>query len=109
MAKKVRAIRLSEETVALIEKHEGSTFTEKLENLVEKCVLELPRKKRELEAVQLQIALERNVLDYIRKQQSALESNIRSLNYTLQNAESQAARAATALAALMVEEGEGNG
>ena len=56
-----------------------------------------------------QISQERNNLDYIRKQQSALESNIRSLNYTLQNAESQAARAAKALAALMVEEGDGNG
>ena len=109
MAKEVRSIRLSEETVALIEKQKGSSFTEKLENLVEKCVRELPRKQRELKAVQQQISRERDNLEYIRKQRSALESNIRSLNYTLQNAESQAARAASALAALMVEEGEGNG
>ena len=109
MAKEVRSIRLSEETVALIEKQEGSTFIEKLENLVEKCVRELPKKQRELKAVQLVISRERDNLEYIRKQQSALASNIRSLNYTLQNAESQATRVAQALAALMVEEGEGNG
>lgn len=109
MPKTVRSIRLSEETVALIEKQEGSSFTEKLENLVEKCVRELPRKQWELKAVQQQISQERNNLDYICNLKSALESNIRSLNYILQNAESQAARAAKALAALMVEEGEGNG
>ncbi|MBE6925315.1 MAG: hypothetical protein E7461_00585 [Ruminococcaceae bacterium] len=102
MAKEVRSLRLSEETVALIEKQDGSSFTDKFENLVQKCVRELPQKQRELKAVQQQISRERNNLEYIRKQQSALESNIRSLNYTLQNAESQATRVAKALAALMV-------
>ena len=109
MAKDVKSVRLSVDTIALVEKQEGANFSDKLDKLLYRCCNELPQKQRELKAVQQVISRERDNLEYIRKQQSALPSNIRSLNYTLQNAESQATRVAQALAALMVEEGEGNG
>ena len=109
MAKEVKSIRLSVETVQLIEKQEGSNFSDKVDKLLYKCVLELPQKQRELKAVQQQISRERQELEYIRKQQSELSRHIRSLNATVQSAERETARVVKQLEALTVDKGDGNG
>lgn len=57
MAKKnnIRSIRFSDELAELIDRQVGDTFTEKFENLVTRCVWELPQKEAELERLKKQI------------------------------------------------------
>lgn len=57
MAKKnnIRSIRFSDELAELIDRQNGDTFTEKFENLVTKCVWELPQKEKELEQIEEEI------------------------------------------------------
>lgn len=51
MAKKsnIRSIRFSDELAELIDRQVGNTFTEKFENLITRCVWELPQKQQQLE------------------------------------------------------------
>ena len=64
MAKKnnIRSIRFSDELAELIDRQIGDTFTEKFENLVTKCVWELPQKEQELEQIEKQIREKRQEL-----------------------------------------------
>ena len=45
----IRSIRISDDILELIEQQVGNNFTEKWENLVTRCVWELPQKEKELE------------------------------------------------------------
>ena len=47
----LKSIRLSDDLIELIEQQAGATFTAKLENLVTRCVWELPAKERQLESL----------------------------------------------------------
>jgi len=58
----IRSIRFSDELAELIDQQAGSTFTEKFENLITRCVWELPRKEAELKQLQEKIKLERKHL-----------------------------------------------
>ena len=51
----LKSIRLSDDLIELIEQQAGATFTAKLENLVTRCVWELPEKERQLESIKEQI------------------------------------------------------
>ena len=51
----IRSIRFSDELAELIDRQAGNTFTEKFENLVTRCVWELPQKEAELRRIQSQI------------------------------------------------------
>ena len=44
----IRSIRFSDELAELIERQQGSNFTQKLENLVTRCMWELPTREREI-------------------------------------------------------------
>ena len=68
MAKKnnIRSIRFSDELAELIDRQIGDTFTEKFENLVTKCVWELPQKEKELKSLQETIDHERERLRNLR-------------------------------------------
>jgi len=44
----LKSVRLSDDLIELIERQVGDTFTAKLENLVTRCVWELPRKEEEI-------------------------------------------------------------
>ena len=54
----IRSIRFSDELAELIDRQAGNTFTEKFENLVTRCVWELPQREEELEKVQKQVRQE---------------------------------------------------
>ena len=58
----IRSIRISDEMAELIDRQAGSNFTEKWENLVTRCVWELPRQEERLEAVQEKIKQEQELL-----------------------------------------------
>ena len=64
MARKnnIRSIRFSDELAELIDRQVGNTFTEKFENLVTRCVWELPQKERELERLNQEISERRQQL-----------------------------------------------
>lgn len=64
MAKKNnnRNIRISDQMAELIDQQVGSNFTEKWENLVTRCVWELPDAEQRLLEIQRQIQYERDRL-----------------------------------------------
>ena len=55
----IRSIRFSDELAELIDRQIGDTFTQKFENLVTKCVWELPNREKQLKDIEEQIKKER--------------------------------------------------
>lgn len=51
----IRSIRFSDELAELIDRQVGNTFTEKFENLVTRCVWEVPQKEAELERLEREL------------------------------------------------------
>ena len=58
----IRSIRFSDELAELIDRQIGDTFTQKFENLVTKCVWELPNREKQLKDIEAQIKRERERL-----------------------------------------------
>lgn len=58
----LKSVRLSDDLIELIERQVGDTFTAKLENLVTRCVWELPEREKELSQIQDQIKRQRERL-----------------------------------------------
>lgn len=48
----IRSIRFSDDLAELIDRQQGQNFTEKFENLITRCVWELPAKEKELAALE---------------------------------------------------------
>ncbi|WP_297999334.1 hypothetical protein [uncultured Oscillibacter sp.] len=82
----IRSIRFSDELAELIDRQAGNTFTEKFENLVTRCVWELPQKEEELKRLQEQISLKQKRLydleDTVQKLQQ-MERDIKHLQRSL--------------------------
>lgn len=70
----IRSIRFSDDILAAIEAQVGRNFTEKFENMVTRCLWELPATEEKLKD------LEGKIQDK-RKQLIQLEEQIRKLNY----------------------------
>ena len=51
----IRSIRFSDDLAELIDRQAGQTFTQKFENLITRCVYELPRQEERLKAIQEKI------------------------------------------------------
>lgn len=79
----IRSIRFSDELAELIDRQVGRTFTEKFENLVTRCVWELPQKEAELERIQAQIAQERQRLRELEQKRTDLQRIISGLDRAL--------------------------
>lgn len=58
----IRSIRFSDELADLIDRQAGDTFTQKFENLVARCVWELPKQEKRLERVREEIKQEQQRL-----------------------------------------------
>lgn len=58
----IRSIRFSDKLAELIDRQVGDTFTQKFENLVTRCVWELPQKEEQLARIQANIQRERERL-----------------------------------------------
>lgn len=84
----IRSIRFSDELAELIDRQVGNSFTEKFENLVTRCVWELPQKEEELKRLQEQISLKQKRLydleDTVQKLQQ-MERDIKHLQRSLNN------------------------
>jgi len=59
---KIRSIRISDDIAELIDRQAGANFTEKWENLITRCVWELPQKEEYLKQIQQQIKHEQERL-----------------------------------------------
>ena len=81
MAKKnnIRSIRFSDELAELIDHQEGRSFTEKFENLITRCVQEIPQKEKELNQLNLEIEKKRQQLQEMRNQVYKLSGTINQL------------------------------
>ena len=78
----IRSIRFSDELAELIDRQAGNTFTEKFENLVTRCVWELPQREAELKEVQKQVRQEEKRLAELRKRRTVLDQTIQSIQKT---------------------------
>ena len=82
----IRSIRFSDELAELIDRQVGDTFTQKFENLVTRCVWELPQKEEQLQALETQIRLKQRQLTDIQsaiQKLRQMEQDIRSVQKTL--------------------------
>lgn len=81
MAKKgnIRSIRFSDEIAELIDRQIGDTFTAKFENLVIRCVWELPGKEEQLAQLEAEIGKKREQLRQMSAQAGELGATINEL------------------------------
>lgn len=75
----IRSIRFSNELAELIDRQVGRTFTEKFENLVTRCVWELPQKEQELERLKQEIRQKQQQLQEMKNQVYKLSGTINQL------------------------------
>jgi len=96
----IRSIRFSDDMAELIDRQVGDTFTEKFENLITRCVWELPQKKAELKRLQEKINLERKRLYDLQsavKELKQLERDIQAAQRYLNGAGKRAEAVAKAV------------
>lgn len=79
----IRSIRFSDELAELIDRQVGRTFTEKFENLVTRCVWELPGKEAELERLDQEIKKKRQQLSEMSEQTWRISNTLRVLEETI--------------------------
>ena len=79
----IGSIRFSDELAELIDRQVGNSFTEKFENLITRCVWELPQKEAELKQVQERIQQERKRLAELYKRREKLNRVIGSIQQSL--------------------------
>ncbi len=80
----IRSIRFSDELAELIDRQVGRTFTEKFENLITRCVWELPQKEKELERIQDEINRKRKELGDLQQ----IQNRLRQMERAIQTAQS---------------------
>ena len=85
MARKsnIRSIRFSDELAELIDRQIGDTFTEKFENLITRCVWELPQKEKELEAIEKRIRQKKQELAELSSRSAKAINTVSSLEQKL--------------------------
>ena len=79
----IRSIRFSDELAELIDRQVGQTFTEKFENLITRCVWELPQKEEDLKRIQERIGQERQRLRELEQKRTDLQRILAGLDQTL--------------------------
>lgn len=89
MAKKnnIRSIRFSDELAELIDRQVGDTFTEKFENLVTKCVWELPQKEKQAKMLDEEIQRKKEQLHQANLRYTRMLKQLRELDTKMQSLE----------------------
>lgn len=75
----IRSIRFSDELAELIDRQVGETFTAKFENLVTRCVWELPQKEQKLAQLESDIKRKREQLCEMSAQARELGATLNDL------------------------------
>lgn len=89
----IRSIRFSDELAELIDRQQGSSFTQKFENLIVRCVWELPAKEDELKQIESRIREKRKQLQEMTAQAGELRMTINSLMPKVRELETSVNRA----------------
>lgn len=89
----IRSIRFSDELAKLIDRQQGDTFTQKFENLITRCVWELPKKERELAALEERIQEKKEQLRTMTEQAGELRMTLNSLTPKVRELETNINRA----------------
>lgn len=95
----IRSIRFSDKLATLINQQVGDTFTQKFENLITRCVWEVPAAEKRLEQIQEEIKREQQRLYDLQRateQLRMLENDIRSAQRYFQIVERRAKQIAEA-------------
>lgn len=82
-----KTFRLSDEMLDLIERQVGNNLSEKFENLITRCVWELPQKETELQQIQNQIQEKKEELDELWKSSRRMRGNLQRINTQFNNLE----------------------
>ena len=75
----IRSIRFSDELAELIGRQQGSSFTQKFENLISRCVWELPAREQELKELEKRMEEKRARLLEMSAQARELSATINDL------------------------------
>lgn len=89
----IRSIRFSDKLAELIDRQVGDTFTQKFENLITRCVWELPKKEEQLARIQADIQRERDRLYNLQRATEQLRILERDLQQAKRDFELVARRA----------------
>ena len=95
----IRSIRFSDELAELIDRQTGDTFTAKFENLITRCVWELPKQEERLKDIQERIKKEQQRLYNLQRateQLRMLEGDLKSAEYYFKIVERRAKQIAEA-------------
>lgn len=86
----IRSMRFSNEIIEMIESQAGETFTAKFENLVQRCMWELPYREKKLKYINEMISRRTKQLEdltekfyYYQKVFSSIERNLGLLETTI--------------------------
>lgn len=95
MAKKtnIRSIRFSDEMAELIDRQNGNTFQAKLENLITRCIWDLPAKEKELARIEDLIQKKRAEFTQLTQQISQLNSMTNDIQWKMNSLNSALDRA----------------
>lgn len=88
----IRSIRISDDMAELIDRQAGANFTEKWENLVTRCVWELPQKEEQLQSIQQQIENERKKLQDLRRSVQQYNQRIQRITSNITTLDTMLAR-----------------
>lgn len=83
----IRSIRFSDELAELIDRQQGKNFQQKFENLVTRCVYELPQKETEIKRLDELKAMKLKQLDELNKQLIELRDTIYDLQPKIRSLE----------------------
>lgn len=75
----IRSIRFSDETAELIDRQQGDNFTQKFENLITRCIWELPAREQKLAELERLIEERRKQLQQMSQQAGELGETLNSL------------------------------
>ena len=97
MAKKnnIRSIRISDKMAELIDRQAGANFTEKWENLVTRCIWELPQKEQELKQLEKRISEKQHQLAAADSRYAKMLNHLRALEPKMEALEYAVAKAIT--------------
>ena len=83
----IRSIRFSDELAELIDQQVGRTFTEKFENLITRCVWELPQKEKDLAHINEDIIEKRKLLGRLSSRANAYAKILNDLERNILKAQ----------------------
>lgn len=91
----IRSIRFSDDLAELIDRQIGDTFTAKFENLIQRCVWELPQKEEQIRILDEQIRKKQNQLAEADSRYARMLNHLRELEPKMEALEYAVAEAIT--------------